>query len=97
MEVQEPYIEVLRRDIQGITMLITSLVTKNEDRVLIDLKNITPVSESKKQEYIRQIANEKSKVYGLKIVNKSFANDTIPIPPNNCFQLGFYKEELFSK
>ena len=97
MEVQEPYIEVLRRDIQGITMLITSLVTKNEDRVLIDLKNITPVSESKKQEYIRQIANEKSKVYGLKIVNKSFVNDTIPIPPNNCFQLGFYKEELFSK
>lgn len=97
MEVQEPYIEVLRRNIQGITMLITSLVTKNDDRVLIDLKNITPVSESKKQEYIRQIANEKSKVYGLKIINMTISNDTLPIPPKNCFQLGFYKEELFSK
>ncbi|MBB4624311.1 MAC/perforin domain-containing protein [Parabacteroides faecis] len=97
MEVQEPYIEVLRRNIQGITMLITSLVTKNDDRVLIDLKNITPVSESKKQEYIRQIANEKSKVYGLKIINTTISNDTLPIPPKNCFQLGFYKEELFSK
>ena len=97
MEVQEPYIEVLRRDIQGNTLLITSLVTKNEDRALIDLKNITRVSESKKQEYIRQVANEKSKVYGLKIVNKSFANDTIPIPPNNCFQLGFFNENLLRK
>lgn len=97
MSVQEPYVEVIRRDIQGITMLITSLVTKNHDRVLIDLKNITPVSESKKQEYIKQIADEKSKVYGLKIVNVSISNDTQPIPPENCFQLGFYKEELFSK
>ena len=97
MKVQEPYIEILRREIQGFTLLITTLVTKNEDRVLIDLKNVTDISESLKLQYINDIANQKSKVYGLKIIQKSYSSDLEQIPPKNCFQLGFFDENLFSK
>lgn len=97
MEIQEPYIEILRREIQGITLLITSLVTKNEDRVSLDIKNVSKVSESQKLEYIKEIANEKSKVYGLRIIQRTHISDTDGIGPINFFDMAFYNENLFFK
>lgn len=95
--IQEPYIEILRRETFNITLLITSLVTKNGDRVSIDVKNLWYLPEDLKLQYIEQTKNDKAKVYGLKIILKHHVSDRDVLAPENWFDYNFYDENLFSK
>lgn len=42
----EPYIEIIRRKVQGLTVLYSSLVSKTDDRILLTTDNITNETES---------------------------------------------------
>ena len=96
-EIREPYIEITRRDIQGLTFLVATLMTKRGDRILLAYQNLTPVSEELKQQYIQSLTKEKSEVYGLKIIYTRNTSDVDPVIPSLTYELGFYHETLLKK
>lgn len=97
---QEPYIEILRREIQGFRFLIPSLVTKTGDRVLLGSELLDPTdSESTIEAKIQQWKNKKEKIYGLKILTRTFISDGDPILYDWTFDIGMHSfdENVFSK
>lgn len=103
-QIQEPYIEILRREIQGFRLLIPILYTKNGDGVAIcGAEALDPAdSESTIERKIQEIKNEKAKIYGLKIVTSTCVNDTIPIIPKDwVYDIGMIdpksERDIFAK
>lgn len=101
INLQEPYIEILRREVQGFRFIVPILWTKYGDGITIDgmfLSDPTS-SEAKIQAEIQQLVNEKAKIYGLKIQTSTYVDDINPIIPETVFDLGImdYSERLFSK
>lgn len=98
---QEPYIEILRREIQGFTFIIPILKTKSGDGIALGemsaFNSGTP--ETTINETIERLKNEKAKIYGLKIVSRTYVSDIDPIIPNWTFDIGLMdrSENVFSK
>lgn len=98
---QEPYIEIIRREVQGLRLLIPILKAKNGDGVLLSgaiLLDPTD-SESTIQTKIQQIKNEKAKIFGLKFTTRKYVNDIEPLLPDWTFDIGLMEcgENVFSK
>lgn len=77
----EPNIEIMRRKIQGITLVYSFLISKTDTRVLLTVDNMTGKTETEIQNKIQNIFNTNKDVFGLKTYLKTLDNDTIPLAP----------------
>lgn len=100
-ELREPYIEIIRRKIQGLTFLVPLLVTKTGDRVGLGMEMMDATdSESTIETKIQQWKNKIEKMFGLKIITRTVVSDLDPIYPNWTFEIApinFFDENAFSK
>lgn len=93
----EPYIEIIRRKVQGLTVLYSSLVSKTDDRILLTTDNITNETESGQEKKIQELVNTHKKVYGLKTVLKEVDSDLGPLMPSYYMDFARYDVNQFKK
>lgn len=101
LNLQEPYIEIIRREMQGFTFLVPLLVTKTGDRVSLgmELMNSTD-SELTIATKMQQWVNKIEKMFGLKIVTKTVVSDLDPIYPGWTWEIApieFFDVNAFAK
>lgn len=96
-EFVEPHIEILQREIQTFSFIISSLVTKTDDRIILTIDTMHGQSQAAKEKRIQELVSLQKDIYGLKIVSRRIDNDLIPIMPYYCLDFSKHDVHQFKK
>ncbi|WP_455666335.1 hypothetical protein [Phocaeicola sp.] len=96
-QLQEPYIEIMRRRIPSLNMelLISSIVTKWGDRIVLgDTYRFESPTSSEVNDKIIELKNQYAKIYRMKIINRYLNDDITPLVPSYTYQYFIYENKL---